>query len=168
MPAVSNQWKLQAPEKEEMLQGKLEKRPPPPPPPPPPPKKKREKSQQQNPNNFEARRCYIQLHPVALCSAYLPVPNKPNGFCDHVYLVTCSMPHIVQDWTVWESRWPSWAFRPNEPSGFRGCKASIEPCFGTGLSRLVPNSVICQPATSEDIQQHNSSSSMLRQSSAEG
>ena len=23
---------------------------------------------------------------------------------------------------VWESRWPSWAVRPNEPSGFRGCK----------------------------------------------
>ena len=24
---------------------------------------------------------------------------------------------------VLESRWPSWAVRPNEPSGFRGCKA---------------------------------------------
>ena len=24
--------------------------------------------------------------------------------------------------TVWESRWPSWAVRPNEPSGFRGRK----------------------------------------------
>ena len=23
---------------------------------------------------------------------------------------------------VWESRWTSWAVRPNEPSGFRGCK----------------------------------------------
>ena len=23
---------------------------------------------------------------------------------------------------VWESRWPSWAVRPNEPSGFRGRK----------------------------------------------
>ena len=23
---------------------------------------------------------------------------------------------------VWESRWMSWAVRPNEPSGFRGCK----------------------------------------------
>ena len=23
---------------------------------------------------------------------------------------------------VWEPRWPSWAFRPNEPSGFRGRK----------------------------------------------
>ena len=26
---------------------------------------------------------------------------------------------------VWESRWPSWAVRPNEPSGFRGCKAIL-------------------------------------------
>ena len=23
---------------------------------------------------------------------------------------------------AWESRWPSWAVRPNEPSGFRGRK----------------------------------------------
>ena len=26
---------------------------------------------------------------------------------------------------VWESRWPSWAVRPNEPSGFRGRKATL-------------------------------------------
>ena len=26
---------------------------------------------------------------------------------------------------VWESRWPSWAVRPNEPSGFRGRKAML-------------------------------------------
>ena len=26
---------------------------------------------------------------------------------------------------VWESRWPSWAFRPNEPSGFCGRKAIL-------------------------------------------
>ena len=26
---------------------------------------------------------------------------------------------------VWESRWPSWAFRPNEPCGFRGRKAIL-------------------------------------------
>ena len=44
---------------------------------------------------------------------------------------------------VWESRWPSWAFRPNEPYGFRGRKA-------VGLSL----SLICQP-TSEKIEQHN-------------
>ena len=43
----------------------------------------------------------------------------------------------------------SWAVRPNEPSGFRGRKAIIEPCFGIGLSL----SLICQ-LTSEDIKQH--------------
>ena len=26
---------------------------------------------------------------------------------------------------VWESRWPPWAVRPNEPSGFHGCKAIL-------------------------------------------
>ena len=26
---------------------------------------------------------------------------------------------------VCESRWPSWAVCPNEPSGFRGCKAIL-------------------------------------------
>ena len=26
---------------------------------------------------------------------------------------------------VWKSRWSSWAFRPNEPYGFRGCKAML-------------------------------------------
>ena len=33
------------------------------------------------------------------------------------------------DWhssgAVWESRWPSWAVRPNEPSGFRGHKVLL-------------------------------------------
>ena len=44
---------------------------------------------------------------------------------------------------VWESRWTSWAVRPNKPSGFRG------PCFGIGHNL----SLICQ-LTSEDIKQH--------------
>ena len=30
---------------------------------------------------------------------------------------------IVQE--LCESRWPSWAVRPNEPSGFRGCIAIL-------------------------------------------
>ena len=52
---------------------------------------------------------------------------------------------------MWELRWPSWAVRPNEPSGFRGRKAilNIEPCFGIGHSL----SLICQ-LTSEDIKHH--------------
>ena len=50
---------------------------------------------------------------------------------------------------VWESRWTSWAVRPNEPSGFRGRKELFEPCFGIGHNL----SLICQ-LTSEDIKQH--------------
>ena len=38
------------------------------------------------------------------------------------------------------------AGRPNEPSGFRGRKAILEPCFGIGLSLFL----ICK-STSEDI-----------------
>ena len=30
--------------------------------------------------------------------------------------------HIHSSGAVWETRWPSWAVRHNEPSGFRGCK----------------------------------------------
>ena len=48
---------------------------------------------------------------------------------------------------VWESRWTSWAVRPNEPSGFRGRKDSVTaPCFGIGHNL----SLICL-MTSEDI-----------------
>ena len=31
-------------------------------------------------------------------------------------------PFCLSSGAVWESRWPSWAVRPNEPSGFRGRK----------------------------------------------
>ena len=54
---------------------------------------------------------------------------------------------------VWESRWPSWAVRPNEPSGFRGRK------YWTMLRlwpQLVPNMSIWQMRTLS-----NTSSSML-------
>ena len=34
------------------------------------------------------------------------------------YFQTC----LHSSGAVWESRWPSWAVRPNEPSGFRGRK----------------------------------------------
>ena len=30
--------------------------------------------------------------------------------------------HVDSSGAVWESRWTSWAVRPNEPSGFRGRK----------------------------------------------
>ena len=36
---------------------------------------------------------------------------------------------------VWESRWPSWAVRPNEPHGFRGRKAILNHAHAL----VVPN-----------------------------
>ena len=58
------------------------------------------------------------------------------------------MPKLIVPGAVLESRWPSWAVRPNEPSGFHGCKFT-EPCFGISHSL----SLICQ-LTSEDIKHH--------------
>ena len=41
----------------------------------------------------------------------------------HIYkLFLMSNPKIHSSGAVWESRWTSWAVRPNEPSGFRGRK----------------------------------------------
>ena len=48
---------------------------------------------------------------------------------------------------VWESRWTSWAVRPNEPSDFRGRKDLLN--HASALVSACP----CQP-TSEDIKQH--------------
>ena len=64
--------------------------------------------------------------------------------CESTILVSCRYSRLYQhsSGAVWESRWPSWAVRPNEPY--------VEPCFGIGLSL----SLICQPI-SEDIKQHN-------------
>ena len=49
---------------------------------------------------------------------------------------------------VWESRWPSWAVRPNEPSGFRGRKAILKTML-RHWSQLVPNMsagrTVCSP-----------------------
>ena len=36
-----------------------------------------------------------------------------------------AQPQCHSSGAVWESRWPSWAVRPNEPSGFRGRKAIL-------------------------------------------
>ena len=53
--------------------------------------------------------------------------------------------YIHSSGAVWESKWTSWAVRPNEPSGFRGRKDLLNHA-----SALVCLSLICQP-TSEDI-----------------
>ena len=49
---------------------------------------------------------------------------------------------------VWKSRWPSWAFRPNEPCGFSGRKAILNGHAGSRIGLSL--SLICQ-LTSEDI-----------------
>ena len=38
---------------------------------------------------------------------------------------TVEVSHSHSSGAAWESRWPSWAVRPNEPSGFRGRKAIL-------------------------------------------
>ena len=48
---------------------------------------------------------------------------------------------------VWKSRWPSRAFRPNEPYGFCGRKATLNHAHALASARP------CQP-TSEDIKHH--------------
>ena len=40
-----------------------------------------------------------------------------------IYIYAFCLIHLCHSsGAVWESRWPSWAVRPNEPSGFHGCK----------------------------------------------
>ena len=47
-------------------------------------------------------------------------------FCTRSYKVwTIAACRNHSSGAVWESRWPSWAVRPNAPSGFRGRKAIL-------------------------------------------
>ena len=85
------------------------------------------------------------------------IPGRSGvlNFCADSYFRVCSNPCVTADahkdpgrraessGAVRKSRWPSWAFRPNEPYGFCGRKAT---CLGIGHSL----SLICQP-TSEDM-----------------
>ena len=41
------------------------------------------------------------------------------------YRGPCSGLRCQRSAAVWKSRWPSWAFRPKEPYGFRGRKATL-------------------------------------------
>ena len=50
-----------------------------------------------------------------------------------------------------ESRWPSWAVRPNEPYSFYGRKAILNHAHALALTC---QSLICQPTSGEDIKQH--------------
>ena len=56
-----------------------------------------------------------------------------NSLCIYLPFLSCRslksptrFPYCLQSsGTVWKSRWPSWAFRPNEPYGFCGRKATL-------------------------------------------
>ena len=55
----------------------------------------------------------------------------PYNLYIYIFFVCVLYPALTVLWfthssgAVWESRWPSWAVRPNEPSGFRGRKAIL-------------------------------------------
>ena len=42
-----------------------------------------------------------------------------------MWIFISGLPSTHSSGAVWESRWPSWAVRPNEPSGFRGRKSIL-------------------------------------------
>ena len=67
--------------------------------------------------------------------------------CSDRYIISFfpNTPH--SSGAVWESKWTSWAVRPNEPSGFRGRKELLNRA--SALVTTCP----CQ-LTSEDIKQH--------------
>ena len=46
-----------------------------------------------------------------------------NKLLDNWFFILMS--EAYSSGAVWESRWPSWAVHPNEPSGFRGHKAIL-------------------------------------------
>ena len=64
-----------------------------------------------------------------------------------------SMVLAVQTGAVWKSRWPSWAFRPNEPYGFCGRKAATLNHALRHWSQFVPKYV---NPTSEDTKLYSS------------
>ena len=59
---------------------------------------------------FSALRCCPIPPPVPICCLSVSVDAL----------------RIVSEFIVSESRWPSWAFRPNEPYGFCERKATLD------------------------------------------
>ena len=51
--------------------------------------------------------------------------DRDGGIVSLVYITSQFWRGGQSSGAVWESRWPSWAVRPNEPSGFRGRKAIL-------------------------------------------
>ena len=57
---------------------------------------------------------------ITMLTHSTPNHSQYNYVQTHTHTHTHS--HTHSSGAVWESRWPSWAVRPNEPSGFRGRK----------------------------------------------
>ena len=60
-------------------------------------------------------------HPFSPVERCLPT----TGRCAAVVKQSACPVFVNSSGAVWESRWPSWAVRPNEPYGFRGRKAIL-------------------------------------------
>ena len=69
------------------------------------------------------RKClfFFVFHYITTCTS--KHPPVLSGVCSIIVLTLGCGYH--SSGAVWESRWPSWAVRPNEPSGFRGRKAIL-------------------------------------------
>ena len=98
---------------------------------PPPPRKKRkggeEKTNTQTPHHHHHQQSSVTSLHTANRGAALAVVAAPiaSGSVNKLAFyasqpVTTPVNH--SSGAVWESRWTSWAVRPNEPSGFRGRK----------------------------------------------
>ena len=54
-----------------------------------------------------------------------------------IYTGPCTGVGLRSSGAIRKSRWPSWAFRPNEPYGFRGRKAVLNHAHALAMSCVV-------------------------------
>ena len=69
------------------------------------------------------------LSPTSTRPGCTPLPPTPPSMMNHKRflrkggtITMCTISLRIISGAVWESKWPSWDVRPNEPSGFRGSK----------------------------------------------
>ena len=73
--------------------------------------------------NWKGRNRFVSTCFVKLCFWHRPQASFPATLKNDV--VSQRLEFGQSSGAVWESRWPSWAARLNEPSGFRGRKAIL-------------------------------------------
>ena len=61
----------------------------------------------------------------AACLSNLGDMFPPRQMAWNIKLELQFLPTLQSSGAVWKSWWPSWAFRPNEPCGFYGRKATL-------------------------------------------